>query len=115
MDVRRPGGRPRARDASQKEAEEKRPMGNILENIGKIHIAVVKDKETGDGELGQTLGEFAVAAIMGGIKSEAWKTYMSIYADNADQLKLLTEVGNPEDDYLSQTRAYIVSNAVCAA
>jgi len=33
-------------------------MGNILENIGKIHIAVVKDKETGDGELGQTLGEF---------------------------------------------------------
>jgi hypothetical protein len=90
-------------------------MGNIFENVGQIHIAVVKDKETKQGVLAQTLSTLAVKAIMGGLGSAAWKEYMSIFADNDAQLKLLTETTEDEDEYLPKSRAYIVSNAVCAA
>lgn len=90
-------------------------MGNIFENVGKIHIAVVQDKETRKGELAQALSALAVDAIMGGLGSEAWVRYMSIFADNEAQLRLLTEATEDEDSYLSRSRAYIVSNAVCAA
>ena len=90
-------------------------MADIIRKVGEIHIAVVKDKETRGGELAQKLGELAVAAIMGGLGSEPWRKYMSIFADNPEQLKFLSEEGDPEPDYFSKVRAYIVSNAVCAA
>lgn len=90
-------------------------MASIVENLGKIHIAVVTDKETKAGELGAAIGELAVRAIMGGLGSAAWRNYMSIFADNAAQLQLLSESTAGEDSYLPHTRAYIVSNAVCAA
>ncbi|MBA3711710.1 MAG: hypothetical protein H0W76_04570 [Pyrinomonadaceae bacterium] len=93
---------------------------NIIENLEKVHVAVVRDKvvpnEAGQkGELGKAIGKLAVKAIMGGLKSDDWKTYMSLFADNAEQLKLLTEETQGEDSYLPEARAYIVSNAVCAA
>ena len=90
-------------------------MATILENLGKMHIAVVTDKETKQGELGAALGELAVRAIMGGLGSDDWRKYMSLFADNAAQLQLLSEATPGEDSYLPHTRAYIVSNAVCAA
>jgi hypothetical protein len=90
-------------------------MGNIYQNIGKIHIAVVQDKETRQGDLAQALSALAVEAIMGGLGSEAWVGYMSVFADNAAQLNVLTAAAADEDAYLPRSRAYIVSNAVCAA
>jgi hypothetical protein len=90
-------------------------MGNIFENIGQIHIAVVKDKEMRKGELAQALGTLAVEAIMGGIGSAAWVKYMSVFAENEAQLKVLTAAAEGEEAYLPKSRAYIVSNAVCAA
>jgi hypothetical protein len=90
-------------------------VGNIFENVGKIHIAVVKDKETKEGQLANALSTLAVEAIMGGLGSDAWVKYMSVFADNEAQLKLLTETAEGEDPYLPRSRAYIVSNAVCAA
>lgn len=90
-------------------------MGNIFENVGKIHIAVVKDKETKGGQLAQALSALAVEAIMSGLGKPAWVKYMSIFADNDAQLKLLTQATEGEDPYLPRSRAYIVSNAVCAA
>jgi hypothetical protein len=92
-------------------------MGNILENIGQIHVAVVKDKETRESKLAQALSALAVKAIMGGLGSPDWREYMSIFADNEAQLSVLCEVqpDEPEDSYLPQSRAYIVSNAVCSA
>ncbi|MET0648057.1 MAG: hypothetical protein ABW208_15685 [Pyrinomonadaceae bacterium] len=91
-------------------------MASIIEKVGEIHIAVVKDKELKNGALADALSKLAVEAIMEGFGKPAWLKYMSIFADNTDQLKLLTErQGNPEPDYLPKVRAYIVANAVCAA
>lgn len=90
-------------------------MGSIFENAGKIHVAVVKDKETRQGDLALALSRLAVEAIMKGPGSRQWKDYMSIFADNAAQLKLLTEPQEGEEFYVTKARAYIVSNAVCAA
>jgi hypothetical protein len=94
-------------------------MATILENLSKIHVAVVVDKETKQGELGAALSRLAVKAIMGGLGSPDWVKYMSIFADNAEQLQLLTQAAEDEEEnentsYLPQTRAYIVSNSVCA-
>jgi hypothetical protein len=92
-------------------------MGNIYQNIGNIHVAVVKDKETRQGKLAQALSALAVKAIMGGFGSPAWIEYMSVFATNKAQLSVLTEIQPTEgpDSYLPRSRAYIVSNAVCAA
>jgi hypothetical protein len=47
--------------------------------------------------------------------SDEWKKYMSLFADNTEQLNLLTVKTAGEDGWVMQNRAYIVSNAVCAA
>ncbi|MDQ3649484.1 MAG: hypothetical protein M3458_04240 [Acidobacteriota bacterium] len=90
---------------------------SIMKNLDKVHAAVVVDKMKG-GNLGEQIGVLAVKAITGGIRSAEWKTYMSLFADNAEQLKRLTAEtpgSAGEEGWLPQTRAYIVSNAVCAA
>jgi len=90
---------------------------SILNNLDKVHAAVVVDKMKGvpKGALGEKIGVLAVDAITNGIKSAEWKSYMSLFADNAEQLNLLTVETPGEDGWLPQARAYIVSNAVCAA
>lgn len=92
-------------------------MASIMDNLRKAHAAVAVDNAVGSGKLGTDIGRLAVEAITGGIKSAAWKTYMSLFADNPAQLERLTLDPPPasEKDYLPQLRAYIVSNAVCAA
>lgn len=87
----------------------------IMKNLEKVHAAVVVDKAKAEGQLGESIGILAVEAIMKGIKSDEWKTYMSLFADNAEQLDRLTVETPGEGTYLRQARAYIVSNAVCAA
>lgn len=92
-------------------------MATILENLSKVHVAVVVDKETKQGDLGLAISQLAVKAIMGGLGSPYWVKYMSIFADNPEQLQLLTKVTENEEEvnpYLPHTRAYIVSNSVCA-
>jgi hypothetical protein len=94
----------------------------ILEKLQKLEGIVTNDNVNGNpnanpptppGALGKALSNTAVAAITGGIISDAWKAYMSLFADNAAQLERLT-VENPTDaDYLPLLRAYMVSNAVC--
>lgn len=92
-------------------------MASIMDNLRKAHAAVAIDNAVGSGKLGTDIGKLAVEAITGGITSNAWKTYMSLFADNAEQFARLTVDPPPagEKDYLPQLRAYIVSNAVCAA
>lgn len=93
----------------------------ILKNLDRVHAAVVIDKvspaEGGQpGDLGETIGKMAVAAVTKGLGSPEWKRYMALFADNEEQLTLLT-VENPATDteYTARDRAYIVANAVCAA
>ena len=92
-------------------------MGAIYDNLKKVHAAVALDNaKAGGGKLGEDIGKLAVAAITGGIKSPAWRAYMSLFADNEEQLQRLISDPPPDDEsYLPRNRAYIVSNAVCAA
>jgi hypothetical protein len=87
----------------------------ILEKLQKLNAIVTKDRDHGTppGLLGKQLSLAAVAAITNGIKSEDWKKYMSLFADNKEQLERLTVPKPTDPDYLPLFRAYIVSNAVC--
>lgn len=66
-------------------------------------------------QLGGKLKRAAIKAIMGGIGSDDWKAYMSLFADNVDQLNRLTVRKPDEDAWLAEARAYMVANAVCGA
>lgn len=92
-------------------------MATIFDNLKHAHAAVARDNAVGSGKLGTDIGRLAVAAITGGIRSPEWRAYMSLFADNEEQLQRLISDPPPatEKDYLPQLRAYIVSNAVCAA
>ena len=87
---------------------------SIIENIKKVTEAVVADTAKG-GHLGHRMRNAAVKAVMGGIHSAEWKSYMSLFADNAAQLRRLTVPDEQEPGWLVESRAYIVSNAVCGA
>ena len=90
-------------------------MAKIMENLEKAHVAVVIDTFKG-GNLGVRIAALAIKAVNGGIGSQDWKNYMSLFADNEEQLNLLTTEEVPADKpYLLQSRAYMVSNAVCDA
>jgi hypothetical protein len=87
----------------------------IYEKLQRIGTIVTDDRDNGSppGLIGKQLSNAAVEAITNGIKSEQWKTYMSLFADNAGQLERLTVPQPDEPTYLPLLRAYIVSNAVC--
>ena len=87
----------------------------IKQRLLKVQAAVVVDKVDGNGDLGKKVGDAAEAAMMGGINSAAWKAYMSLFADSADQLKRLTTAElDGGEQWLPRVRAYIVANGICA-
>ena len=89
-------------------------MASILQNLRKVHAAVVAQQiKNGRSPLSQALNAAAVEAATGGISSDAWKSYMAVFADNPEQFSRLTEPQDGEEAYLKQFRAYIVSNAIC--
>jgi len=85
-------------------------MPRILDRVrarrDEISNNAVKAKETGD---------LAVAAIMGGVRSVAWRTYMAHFGGlDTDQLKRLNAEDDTEgDETQDQKRAYMLANAVC--
>jgi hypothetical protein len=85
----------------------------IFQNLQKVAAAVALDELAG-GTFGERVKNAGIDAVMGGINSEEWKAYMSLFADNAEQLKLLTTADPATDpSYLPQSRAYIVTNSIC--
>jgi hypothetical protein len=105
--------RPTAAKESNKHAEEKNMT--IEKRIKQVQAAVAVDKANGNGDLGEKIGKAAESAMLQGIKSDAWKAYMALFADSADQLKrLTTDELDGENDYLPRMRAYMVANSVCA-
>ena len=68
---------------------------SILSNLTQAVAAVDEDNRHGNpnanpptppGALGKKLSDAAVAAVTNGIKSDAGKRYMSLFANNAKQL-----------------------------
>lgn len=66
-------------------------------------------------QLGFKLKQAAIEAMMAGIGSDAWKSYMSLFANNAEQLNRLTVRGENEELWLLESRAYMVANSICGA
>lgn len=87
-------------------------MASIKQNIKKVETAMADPAKKPS--LGLVLKNAAVDAIMKGIGSDEWITYMSMFADNQEQLDRLTVVKNTDKPWLKEARAYIVSNSVCA-
>jgi hypothetical protein len=86
----------------------------ILDRANAISALLTQDQQTTGGLLSLPMQGAAIAATLGGIKSEAWKNYMSILASNEDQLKRLT--GNDDlfnESYVRESSAYLVSNSTC--
>ena len=85
-----------------------------MKNLQKANAAVTLDTYKG-GDLAIRMGALAVKAISGGMQSDDWKNYMALFADNDEQFDLLTTVTANDPAWMAQSRAYIVSNAVCDA
>ena len=88
----------------------------IIRNLEKMHVAVVNDTFFMSNKgLGRQLSELAVEALMKGMGSAEWERYMTLFADNPEQLRRLTQADINEPDYFPRSRAYMVANAVCGA
>lgn len=84
----------------------------IFENLQRVAAAVAVDELAG-GTFGERVKNAGIAAVMGGISSQQWRDYMALFADNADQLRLLTTPDETDPSYMAQSRAYIVTNSIC--
>jgi hypothetical protein len=82
--------------------------------LDKINIKIEEEAADPTGQVADNLQDEAVEAILGGIKSDAWRTYMNNFADSPEQLARLTaEDATADDPYVRKALAYLVSNAVC--
>lgn len=87
---------------------------SIKNNLAKVHVVVVIDTFKA-GSFGRLLRAAAINALTKGIGSDEWKEYMSLFADNNEQLMRLTVEDDNEPGWFKESRAYIVSNAICGA
>src|ERR1044072_3468601 len=88
-------------------------MSTILQRLNQTAVAMKKQEHKA--KLGFQLKQASIKAMMAGIGSPEWKSYMSLFADNADQLTRLTVPVAKEDPWLAEARAYIVANSICGA
>jgi len=66
-------------------------------------------------QLGLLLKQHAIKAMMAGIGEPDWEKYMSLFAENKEHLIRLTVPKAGEEEWLAESRAYIVANAICGA
>jgi hypothetical protein len=70
-------------------------------------------EENPEGPIAEEVKQKAANAIYEGIYSEAWVTFMSLFANDPSQLARLTGTdGTIDDAKVSHARAYLVANAV---
>ena len=87
-------------------------MSKIMDRLKKT-MAAMSNPATGPG-LGFDLKDAAIKAIMGGRASTEYESYMSLFADNKDQLARLTAPIKAADPlWLAESRAYMIANAIC--
>lgn len=81
------------------------------------HVIKTRDNMKNNGAVADRIQELAQAAVLGGIQSVAWETYMKEFCKNADgttndtQLSRLT--GTDGDGRFDKNRAYLVANGMC--
>jgi hypothetical protein len=94
--------------------EEGKNMSSIKDNLKKVEAAMLDvNKKVAFGFL---IKNAAIDALMNGIGSAQGKAYMSLFADNEEQLTRLTVPDQQSDlNYYRESRAYMVANAICGA
>lgn len=90
----------------------------IIKKVNSVKDAILAEQTAGGGSgrgtKGYKLKVAAIKATLGGINSNDWKKYMSIFASNEDQLKRLTgRDANAADTWVKETSAYLVANGTC--
>lgn len=91
---------------------------SILKNIENKIKGQVEDTT---GQVTDKLSEESIAAILGGLGSPAWKTYMENFVDTdgpdrPKQLeRLMGEDSAGSDPYMQKAIAYLVSNGSCGS
>ena|SRR6185369_3928883 len=88
-------------------------MSTIKDRLNQTNAAMKTD-EFRD-QLGLELKEAAIEAMMAGLGSKQWKSYMSLFADNTAQLTRLTVRAQNEQPWILESRAYMVANSICGA
>lgn len=64
-------------------------------------------------EIYKKIQKESVAAVIGGIESEAWKKFMKRFHSNAAQLQRLLGNDNLDPEYKDTVLAYIAGGGVC--
>jgi len=88
-------------------------MSTILDRLNQTGAAM--NTAEFNNQLGFKLKRAAIEAMMAGIGSKEWNSYMSLFANNTEQLNRLTVRGENEDLWLLESRAYMVANSICGA
>jgi hypothetical protein len=89
---------------------------SILDNILKKRQELLEEDPTG--EKAALLQEQSLLAIVGGVTSKEWETYMRNFIEpgNTKQLARLTAQDETKNDpYMKKAIAYLVANAGCGA
>ena len=86
---------------------------SILDRLQRTDAAM-KNAAVSD-QLGLLLKQHAIKAMMAGIGKPDWEKYMSLFAENKEQLIRLTVPKDGEEEWLPESRAYMIANAICGA
>lgn len=82
--------------------------------LDKIKNKIEEEAADPTGQVADRLQDEAIEALLFGLGTDAWTTYMNNFADSPEQLKRLTaKDATATDPYMRKALAYLVSNAVC--
>ena len=85
----------------------------IIERIALVQAALIAQgtQTTLHGKMTNA----AINAVRGGITSTDWSKYMTLFADNEQQLKRLTgqDEVSQQEGYVKVSSAYLVANGTC--
>lgn len=88
---------------------------SIIGNAKRVAAAVAQGNVTGN-TFGGDVKAAATKAIFGGMQSQAWEEYMSLFADNAAQLKRLKgEDAQSNVSWVRDSIAYLAADGMCGA
>ncbi|MBI1761938.1 MAG: hypothetical protein HYR56_10930 [Acidobacteria bacterium] len=81
----------------------------IIDKVRARKEVVLADKKAAEENRAKS-----VEAVLGGIDSPAWETYMQQFAETPEQLKRLIGTDGTRNDFtLNVKRAYLAASAVC--
>jgi hypothetical protein len=86
----------------------------IVERVHRVRDAVATDYAA-NGTLGEDLQAASFKAILGGIGSEDWANYMSLFADSEEQLARLrgADALSASEPWVKVQCAYLAGGGVC--